>query len=90
MWWYLSETERERVTAIIGAAGARATDARRWHGCGMELMAATDADLRLTKWPGGDEMLLGRADPHGRYVRWTEAPACAALRVGARRSRRVP
>ena len=70
MWWYLSENERERVTAIIAAAGARADGTAPLAWLRMELMASTEADLRLTMWPGGNEVLLGRADSHGRYVRW--------------------
>jgi hypothetical protein len=70
MWWYLSEEERDRVTAIIRRAGARAGARAPLAWLRLELMQATDADLRLTHWPEGDETLLGRADPHGRYVRW--------------------
>lgn len=70
MWWYLSEEEREQVTAIIRSAGSRATAHAPLAWLRLELMAQLDADLRLTLWPGGDETLLGHADSHGRYVRW--------------------
>jgi hypothetical protein len=71
MWWYLPEAERERVTALIAAAGERASERAPLAWLRMELMATTDADVRLTQWPGGGETLLGRADAHGRYVKWT-------------------
>jgi len=70
MWWYLTEEERDRVTDIIRRAGERASAGAPLAWLCLELMGATAADLRLTCWPDGDERLLGRADPHGRYVRW--------------------
>ena len=73
MWWYLSEEERGRVTAIIGRAGARATARAPLAWLRLELMATTEPDLLLTQWPGGAETLLGHADAHGRSVRWGAA-----------------
>jgi hypothetical protein len=70
MWWYLSEEERDRVTAVIRHAGERDGARAPLAWLRLELMEATDADLRLTRWPDGDETLLGRADSHGRYVHW--------------------
>jgi len=70
MWWYLSEAERERVTAIIRGAGERSGARAPLAWLRLELQKATDADLRLTRWPDGNETRLGRADSHGRYVRW--------------------
>ncbi len=70
MWWYLSEAERERVTAIIRSAGERAGVRSPLAWLRLELMEATESDLRLTRWPEGEEAVLARADSHGRYVRW--------------------
>jgi hypothetical protein len=70
MWWYLSEEERERVTETIKAAGSRATSNAPLAWLNLELKGASDPDLRLTQWPGGGEIVLAHADPHGRYVRW--------------------
>jgi hypothetical protein len=70
MWWYLSEAERDRVSALIAAAGARATATAPLAWLRLELMGSTEPDLRLTMWPGGAETLLAHADAHGRYVRW--------------------
>jgi hypothetical protein len=70
MWWYLEEDERTRVTDIIHAAGAGAAPRAPLAWLRLELMGTVDPDLRLTRWPGGEEVRLGRADPHGRCVRW--------------------
>jgi hypothetical protein len=70
MWWYLSEDERARVSDIIAAAGARATEDAPLAWLRLELLTSPEADLLLTQWPGGTETLLGRADAHGRYVRY--------------------
>jgi hypothetical protein len=70
MWWYIPEDERERVTATIHHAGERASAHAPVAWLRLEPMTAPDADLRLTQWPRGDEVLLARADPHGRAVRW--------------------
>ena len=59
------------MTDGIAAAGARADASAPLAWLRMELMGTTDADLRLTQWPSGEEVCLGRADPHGRYVVWT-------------------
>lgn len=70
MWWYLAEDERQRVTTLVTDAGARATPAAPLAWLRMELMRSSDAELRLTAWPGGDDRVLADADPHGRVVRW--------------------
>jgi hypothetical protein len=70
MWWYLAEDERTRVTEIIVAAGARAAAQAPLGWLRLELMGTVDPDVRLTQWPGGEEVRLGRADPHGRFVHW--------------------
>jgi hypothetical protein len=72
MWWYLSEPERDRVTEIITTAGARTSAATPLAWLRLELRGMQDPELRLTQWPGGAEVVLGCADPHGRYVRWYE------------------
>ena len=70
MWWYLSEEERNRVTALITAAGARATPRAPLAWLRLEILGSPAAELRLTRWPGGEERLLARADPQGRWVTW--------------------
>jgi hypothetical protein len=70
MWWYLSEAERDRVAAIIAAAGQRATDAAPFAWLRLEIGGSQEPNVILTQWPGGAEVVLGSADPHGRFVRW--------------------
>jgi hypothetical protein len=70
MWWYLSEDERARVTALLEAAGARATARAPLAWLRMEMMTSPEPDVQLTRWPGGETRSLARADAHGRWVRW--------------------
>lgn len=70
MWWYLSEDERTRVSALIREAGARATDGAPLAWLRLELMTSSDPDLLLTSWPGGTEVRLARGDAHGRSAHW--------------------
>ncbi|HEY0300102.1 MAG TPA: DUF2332 domain-containing protein [Rhizomicrobium sp.] len=71
MWWYLSEAERERVTALLSAAGARATRQAPLAWLRFDLFGSpTAAEIRLTTWPGGVEKTLATADAHGRWVTW--------------------
>lgn len=75
---YLPRDGRLRLAALLRAAG-RDADARRplaWlrmEPPGRELPAEDPdrglAELRLTRWPGGTETLLGHAGYHGRPVR---------------------
>jgi hypothetical protein len=66
---YLSDDTRERMLAAIEGAGERATDEAPFAWLRMEL-GGDEADVRLTRWPGGDERLVARAHYHGRPVRW--------------------
>jgi hypothetical protein len=76
MWWYLSEDERDRVTTLITQAGGRANERAPLAWLRLELMTAQDPELLLTCWPGGDQVRLGHADAHGRYVRWGSLAGC--------------
>lgn len=76
LWQYLSDDERVRVTAAIGAAGARATpDAPVAH-VSLEPGGRLYADkyafaVRLQMWPGdGDDRVVARAAGHGPPVVW--------------------
>jgi hypothetical protein len=66
---YLSDETRERMLAAIERAGEAATDESPFAWLRMEL-GGDEADVRLTRWPGGDERLVARAHYHGRPVRW--------------------
>jgi hypothetical protein len=72
MWWYLSEPERERVTALIEAAGARATAAAPLAWLRFDLFGAARYEVQLRLWPGGDARRLAFACPHGRWVEWAD------------------
>ena len=74
-WQYFPPETQAHGLALLTAAGAAATRDRplAW------LQLETDGDLHglggaaitLQMWPSGDVINLGRADFHGRWVRWT-------------------
>ncbi len=70
MWWYLSEPERERVTALVEAAGARATAASPLAWLRFDLFGQTHYEVQLHTWPDGEIRRLAYACPHGRWVDW--------------------
>lgn len=65
---YFPDAARRRVGQAIAEAGARAATPLAWLRYEAEGEAGTT--LRLTLWPGGEDRLLARADPHGRRVEW--------------------
>ncbi len=73
-WQYFPEAVQARGRALIEAAGAQATSNRSLAWMSME----TDGDntgkigaaLTLRLWPGDITLELGRADFHGRWVKW--------------------
>jgi hypothetical protein len=70
IWWYLPKPEREQMTRDVEAAGARATPDGPLAWLRMEGAITSEAELRLTVWPGGEDRLLARVHWHGRFVRW--------------------
>jgi len=74
-WQYFPEAVQAKGRALFKAAGAKATTTRplAW------LQLETDGDqhglggaaITLQTWPDGQTRALGRADFHGRWVRWT-------------------
>jgi hypothetical protein len=64
---YLGEAERAEFLGSIGAAGERATETSPLAWLRME-PAGERAEVRLTLWPGGEELLLARATYHGDRV----------------------
>lgn len=72
VWQYLPRAERDAVRDAVEEAGARASKDAQVAWFGMEADDVRDgAGLRLTLWPGGRAEPLGRADFHGRWVRWS-------------------
>lgn len=76
-WQYFPASAQARGTALIEAAGARATPSRPLAWLAMETdgdrRGARGAALTLRLWPGDIRLDLGRADFHGRWITWTGA-----------------
>jgi hypothetical protein len=71
VWQYLPRATRERVTAALEAAGARAHPGAGLAHLAFESAHGTElSHLTLTLWPGGEARVLAEAHPHGRWVRW--------------------
>ncbi|MBM1813993.1 DUF2332 domain-containing protein [Pseudosulfitobacter pseudonitzschiae] len=74
-WQYFPAAAQVRGTALIEAAGAKATRTRPLAWLSMEtegdVTGAVGAALILRLWPGDLRLTLGRADFHGRWVNWT-------------------
>lgn len=70
VWWYVPEAERNRVTAAIESAAARATREAPLAWLRMEGARVEQAELRLRLWPGGEDVLLAAVHWHGAWVRW--------------------
>ncbi|MBK5925866.1 DUF2332 domain-containing protein [Rhodobaculum claviforme] len=78
-WQYFPAADRARGEALLAEAGARATPDAPLARLSMEADGRRDgAALTLTQWPGGTPCILGRADFHGRWVRWATAIPPAA------------
>jgi hypothetical protein len=70
-WQYLPPEARAKGEAIIAEAGSKATDAAPLARLQMEADDNPDgATISLQIWPGGALRELGRADFHGRWVKW--------------------
>ena len=70
-WQYFPRDTRDRIAMLLDEAGAQATAEAPLARFGMEAYDLKDgAALRLQLWPGNVILDLGRADFHGRWVRW--------------------
>ena len=68
---YLPAEQCERVVAAIERAGAAATESRPFGWLAFELNAArTACELHLKLWPGGEDVHLADAHPHGSSVKF--------------------
>lgn len=69
---YFPADTRERIARHLATVGAAATpDAPlAWLRYEMDPGSESPA-LRLRLWPGGDDVLLARAHPHGRSIAWS-------------------
>jgi hypothetical protein len=70
VWWYVSEAEREQITARMEEAGARAGTRAPLAWLRMEGVRREEAEIRIREWPGGQDRLLARAHWHGAWVAW--------------------
>ncbi|WP_415921571.1 DUF2332 domain-containing protein [Tateyamaria sp. SN6-1] len=74
-WQYFPDAAQARGTALIEAAGARATPDSPLGWMQMETdgdtTGAVGAALTLRLWPGDITLHLGRADFHGRWITWS-------------------
>jgi hypothetical protein len=77
-WQYFPKEAQAKGRALFAAAGAKASKTRplAW----LQLEADNDpggqggAAITLQIWPSGEIIPLGRADFHGRWVKWLGAP----------------
>ena len=74
-WQYFPPERQASGTALIEAAGAKATSKTPLAWLRMEADgAARGAAVTARLWPGDHHIALGRADFHGRWVDWTDDP----------------
>jgi hypothetical protein len=71
---YLDEPSRDRFLGALADAGRRATREAPFAWLRME-PGGEQAEVRLTRWPPGDERLIATAGFHGRDVRYVAAPS---------------
>ncbi|EEW26837.1 DUF2332 domain-containing protein [Rhodobacter ferrooxidans] len=83
-WQYFPAAAQARGTAMLAAAGARATAAAPLAHLAMEADATPgSAALTLHLWPEDRQIALGRADFHGRWLDWQAPPHDAGLAPNA-------
>lgn len=74
-WQYFPEALKAEGNALIAAAGENATPDAPLARLQMEADGKPDgAALTLQIWPTGERHDIGRADFHGRWVKWTGWP----------------
>lgn len=70
-WQYFDDQTKREGRALIEAAGRKATTNSPLAWLSLEADGQPDgAALSLQLWPNGATQYLGRADFHGRWVRW--------------------
>lgn len=74
VWQYLPTGTRDAVRQALATAGAVATASNPLCWLRMEPVTREHADLRLTTWPGGDEIHLADVGYHGADIRWFAPP----------------
>jgi hypothetical protein len=84
VWQYIGAPEQAAITALMHAAGERATDSAplawlRFEPPRPDLRVA----LRCTTWPSAEDQLLAEAHPHGTWVHWRADATAPAGAVAA-------
>lgn len=76
-WQYFPEITKANCKSAIETAGSKATVSNPLAWFSMEADDALDkgAKLTLRMWPGDVTLDLGRADFHGRWVKWNRQTA---------------
>lgn len=70
-WQYFPPAVQQSCETLIRAAGSAATTDAPIAWVSMEADGKADgASLRVTSWPDGETQKVGRADFHGRWIRW--------------------
>lgn len=71
-WQYVPEDQQQRVTAVMEAAGKKATSEKPLAWISLEANRITHRhELTVRYWPAGDEeLLLARAHAHGADIEW--------------------
>jgi hypothetical protein len=77
VWQYLPDDTQSRIEAVLSRAAESATPDTPVARFSMEPDSQSPdanrgAALKLTIWPGGETLQLGRGDFHGRWAEWTE------------------
>jgi len=68
---YLDQRHRANLTAILDAAGSRATPDRPLVWISFEWTAdRSEVELRLTSWPRGETRVLAKCHPYGDAIEW--------------------
>ena len=75
MWQYLDPSEQARAEARLAALGSQASEAAGFARLALEPRrrtpgAAHEFLVTLQAWPGGEELVLGAAAPHGVPTTW--------------------
>ena len=72
VWQYIPAGERERIVALMEAAGKRAGETTPLAWVSLEANRDTHRhELTVRYWPGGDSwQQLATAHPHGAWIEW--------------------
>ena len=68
-WSYFPETTRQRIARLLRACGGQANQQAPLAWLRFELSTGP-AELRLSLWPGDEDVLLATGHPHGTTMGW--------------------